>query len=127
MGKIIAWIMQKIGSKVVLVGLQFTGATAFVIAHAVVLGFIVYAVKFFYDQYNAFMNFVVSLQGSTELLSMVVNFLYTIGFFNAFNDVFAIFAPFISAYLVYRLSMLVFRTSRALSNEFFKIGVLWQQ
>jgi len=127
MGKVIAWLMKKIGSKIGLVGLQFGGATAFVIAHGIVLYFIFDAVKFFYDQYNAFMNFVVSLQGSTELLSMVINFLYTIGFFNAFNDVFAIFAPFITMYLGYRLSMLLFRASRALSNEFFKIGVLWQQ
>ena len=127
MGKIIAWLMQKIGSKVVLVGLQFAGATAFVIAHALVLGFVLYAVKFVYDQYNSFMSFVANMDGASELSSMVVNFLYAIGFFNAFNDVFAIFSPFLTAFLLYKVLMVSFHISRALSNEFFKIGVLWQQ
>lgn len=127
MGKVIAWIMTKIGSKIVLTGLQFAGAVAFVIAHALVLGFIVYAVKFIYDQYNVFMNFVVGLQGSTEILILIVNFLRAIGFFNAFNDVFAIFAPYFTAYLTYRVLMLSFAISRSMSNEFFKIGVIWQQ
>jgi len=127
MGKIIAWILGKIGSKVVLVGLQFAGATAFVVAHAVALGFVLYAIKFVYDQYNSFMNFVSTMQGVDALTSMVVNFLYAIGFFNAFNDVFAIFSPFLSAFLLYKVSMIAFHVSRSLSNEFFKIGVLWQQ
>ena len=127
MGKVIAWIMKIIGSKLVLVGLQFGGAIAYVIAHALVLGFVAYAVKFVIDQYNAFMSFVVGLGASTDLLGMVTNFLYTIGFFNAFNDVFSIFAPYFAAYLVYKGLMLSFSVARSLSNEFFKIGVLWQQ
>ena len=127
MGKVIAWIMTKIGSKAVLVGLQFAGATAYITAHVIVLGFILYAVKFIYDQYNAFMAFVTNMGVNTDLLGMVVNFLHAIGFFNAFNDVFAIFSPFFTAYLVYKVSMISFSVARSLSNEFFKIGVLWQQ
>ncbi|MBL1245056.1 MAG: hypothetical protein COA39_011860 [Sulfurimonas sp.] len=127
MGKIIAWIMGKIGSKVVLTGFQFAGAIAFIIAHAIVLGFIVYTVKFFYDQYNIFMSFVVNLQGTTELTGLMMSFLSAIGFLNAFNDVFAIFSPFLSAFLIYKLATISFSISRAISNELFKIGVIWQQ
>jgi hypothetical protein len=124
---VIAWLMEKIGSKLVLVGLQFAGATAFVVAHALVLGFVLYALKFVYNQYNAFMAFVPTMQGSDALSNMVINFLYAIGFFNAFNDVFFIFSPFLTAFLTYKYLMAAFHVSRALSNEFFKIGVLWQQ
>ena len=127
MHKVIGWIMTKVGSKLVLVGLQFAGATAYIIAHAVVLGFVLYAVKFIYDQYNALMSFVTSLGATTDLLGMVINFLYAIGFFNAFNDVFWIFSPFFTAFLSYKVSMLVFSIARSMTDQFFKLGVLWQQ
>lgn len=127
MGKIISWIINKIGAKAFFVGVQFAGSTAFVVAHAVALGFIFYVVQFFYNQYNAFMNFVSNMSTATQLTGLATNFLHAIGFFNAFNDVFIIFSPFLTAFLVYKLSMITFSIARALSNEIFKLGVIWQQ
>jgi len=127
MNKVISWIMTKIGGKLVLTSSQLSVTIFFIISHVVMLGFIVYAVKFFYDQYNNFMNFATSMQTATELTALTMNFLHAIGFFNAFNDVFSIFSPFLTAFLIYKLSTIIFSMSRAISHELFKIGVIWQQ
>jgi len=124
---IIAWILEKIGSKVVLVGVQFAGSTAYVVAHVAILVLLYKIMKFIYDQYNSFMQFATNIQGSSELLDMALIFLHTIGFINASNDVFAIFSRYIVLFLQYKIGMFLFAKLHSLSNEFFKIGVLWQQ
>ena len=120
------WLTIAMASKVVFVPIQIAVATSLVTAHIVMFGFVIYALMFFYNQYNELLSLVASM-GSNDLLSMTLSVVKAFGVISAFNDVFSIFSPFLIAFLVYKAGVMVFHSFQVTSNEIFKIGVLVQQ
>lgn len=122
-----AWLTVGLASKSVFVTIQIIVATALVLAHIVLLGFVLYAIAFVYNAYNSLLELVVNMSAGSELLGIAMKVLQSLGVINAFNDVFAIFSPFIIGYLVYVSGLMIFHSFQATSNEIFKVGVLTQQ
>jgi hypothetical protein len=127
MGRVISWILTKIGGKIAFIAPQFLIATLVVAKHVLMVGFMVYAVKFFYEQFNAFMSYAANMSSGDTYLALSLSFLRAIGFINALNDVFALFSPFLIAYLTYKAVSILVSAYKNISDEIFKIGVLWQQ
>ncbi len=126
-GMVIGWIIKKITSKAFFLGIQITVSTTLIIAHVSLVGFFLFAIGFVYNKYNDLLNVINNMSTQSDLLSTAMNIMQSIGLIKAFNDVFAIFSPFLLAYLVYRVTLAVFNAYERTSNEVFKIGVLVQQ
>ena len=125
--KYFGWLAIGLASKSVFVPIQIAFAILLFTAHIVMFGFIIYAITFFYNKYNEFLALISNMSNGDEILTIALQLLQALGVINAFNDVFAIFSPFIIAYLVFIGSSLVFHSWQATSNEIFKVGVLTQQ
>jgi len=121
------WLVTALGSKVVFVPIQLAIAGFLIVAHIAMLGFFVYAIKFFYDKYNDLLQLVTDMSTSSDILALSLQFLQSLGVINAFNDVFSIFSPFIIAFLVFKAGKMVYHSFKVTSDEVFKIGVLIQQ
>lgn len=124
---VLAWLVEKIGAKSFFVATQFAGSTAFITAHAIALYYMAQFLIFVYNQYNDFMNYIASMQTVSDFTAMAFNFLRAIGFIDAFNNVFALFSPYLNIFFLYVGATFTYKILHALSNEFFKVGVLWQQ
>ena len=127
MGKIIGWIVGKLLGKFLIVGSQISVSLALIGAHIILVGFFLYAIGFVYNKYNDLLNAINNMSTQSDLLSVAMKIMQSIGLINAFNDVFAIFSPFLVSYLVYRAGLLAFNSYEKVSNELFKVGVVAQE
>lgn len=82
---------------------------------------------FAYNTYNDLLELITTMTERSDLLAISLNILQAMGVISAFNDVFSIFSPFILGFLAYKVTMVVFHSLQATSNELFKVGVLTQQ
>jgi len=126
-GAVIAWIVAKITAKSFFLGIQIAVSISLIAGHIILVGFFFYAILFVYNKYNELLNYISTMSTQSDLLSVALSIMQAMGLINAFNDVFAIFSPFIIGYLAYRVSMVVFSAYEKTSNEVFKVGVLVQQ
>ncbi len=126
-GRVIGWILEKIAKKLLVIGIQISASTALILAHAALLGFFLYAILFVYNKYNDLLNNINNMTTQSDLLGVALHVMQAIGLINAFNDVFAIFSPFLIAYLTYRVSLAVFNAYERVSSEIFKVGVLTEE
>lgn len=126
-GMVIGWIIKKITAKAFFLGIQIAVSITLIIAHVALVGFFLFAIGFVYNKYNDLLNAINNMSTQSDLLSTAMNIMQSIGLIKAFNDVFAIFSPFLLAYLGYRVALAVFNAYERTSNEVFKVGVLVQQ
>jgi len=121
------YFVAKITAKAFFTGSQIFVSALLITAHIATLAFFFFIIAFLFNKYNDFLALVASMVGKSEILSLVYQILQSLGIFNAFNDVFAIFSQPLLLYLGYRVIVLVFKALENTSNELFKVGVLTQQ
>ena len=126
-GAVLAWFAARITSKAFFLGIQISVSTALIIGHIATVAFLFFAILFIYNKYNDLLNYITTMPATSDLLSVTMSIMQSIGLINAFNDVFAIFSPFLIGYLLYRVALIVFSAFEKTSNEVFKVGVLVQQ
>lgn len=124
---ILTYIVARLTSKAFFLTSQIITSTLLIVAHTVVLAFFVYFIMFVYNQLNSLSDLVDSVSESNEYISVFFDLLRAVGLTPAFSDVFDIFSPFLTAYLVYRAGSIVFYSLKSTSDELFKVGVLFQQ
>lgn len=121
------YIVGKLSLKSFILGAQISATLLVFTLHIGIATFYYYIIAFFFNQYNALLASLNSMSEESDLLSISMNILQSIGFINAFNDVFSIFSIPLVAYLIHKGSAVLFHTAKATSDELFKIGVLTQQ
>jgi len=124
---IFAWMFKGAAFKAVFVPLQFTVSIALILLHVAVLGYFVYSIVFIYNKINYVLDIINNIPFSNEVLTIALQVLQSLGIMASFHDVFAIFSPYLIAFLVYKIALIIYHSAETTSNELFKVGVLTQQ
>jgi hypothetical protein len=124
---VVTYIVAKVTSKALFMSAQIFVSVALIGSHVVMMGFFLYIILFVFNKYNEFLELISNMSQESEILSIAFNILQSLGIFSAFSDVFAIFSPFLLAYLIYRAGLIVYHSFQATSNELFKVVVVTQQ
>lgn len=124
---IFAWMFKGAVFKSVFVPLQLTVSVALILLHVAVMAYFVYAIVFLYNKINFVLNIMNNIPFTNQVLSIALQVLQALGIMQAFHDVFAIFSPYLIAYLVYKVALIIYHSAETTSNELFKVGVLTQQ
>jgi hypothetical protein len=127
MGSIFKWLVGGLASKSLFIGIQITVAVALVSAHVAMLIFVVGLILFVYNKYNELTELIASFTAQSEIFGIALNILQSMGVFQAFSDVSALFMLIIIGYFTYLGGKIVFHSLKMTSDEIFKIGVLAQQ
>ena len=124
---ILGWIAVKLTAKAIAIPTYLFVSGLLIAGHlSMVLGMVA-LLSYFFSVYNVFIDTLNSFSSEHEIVNVAFSIMNTLGIFKAFEDVFAIFSPFIILYLTYRGLVLIYLSFQITTNELFKIGVLVQQ
>lgn len=121
-----AWVAVKFTSKAVIIGIQIATIVLLVVARvAFLIAVLDFSISVF-NSINTFSKGMNTLFNSDSIISLGFKVLQGIGLIDAFMDAFAIFNVLVSALLLAWALKFAFHTSKMLSDQFFKLGVLFQ-